>query len=212
MSELCNYEKIIVSLVKRKLAGYGNSSKELIKKENELFHLLCFLKENKKINKIEKIFPNEPGDFILKKKNKIIIIEVVECFGNKQTHIEVRNKLNKIFKRNQRKKVKGNYEFTIEESLEEFNNIIFNKNTDKFYLENNRYDEKVLLIVTGEYENCSSTGTWLEKILKEENFEINKYNFIWTIDYFASGRDGGPIIMENTIEEIIKYQNYINLK
>lgn len=212
MSELCDYEKFIVSLVKRKLSGYGNSNKELIKKENELFHLLCFFKENKKLYKIENIFPNEPGNFILKEKNKIIIIEVVECFGNKQTHIEVRNKLNKIFKRNQLKIVKGNYEFTIKESLEEFNNIFLNKNTDKFYLEDNRYDEKVLLIVTGEYENCSSTGTWVEKFLKEENFEINKYDFIWTIDYFASGRDGGPIIMENTIQEIIKYQYYIDLE
>lgn len=202
--ELYKKEKIIAKLVKRKLENYANS-KERIKKENELFHLLCFLDVYKKRKLENFIYPHEPGDFILKINNKKIMVEVVECFGNPKTYKDIKNKLNKIFKRDVSRNFEGEYNFTIEESLRKFEQIFNAKNNNKEYLNNPDFSEVILLIVTGEYENCPITGNWIIKFLEEKDFVNNKYNKVCVLDYFASGVDGGPIILEDALEELVEY-------
>ena len=58
-----------------------------------------------------------------------------------------------------------------------------NKNENKEYLNNKEFDKTILLLVTGEYENCSITGNWIEKFLEEKDFDINQYDKICVIDY-----------------------------
>lgn len=206
MKNLYNREKVIANLAKRKLQNYGNY-KERAKKENELFHLLCFLDINKKIDLYDNIEPHEPGDFIININDKKIMIEVVECFGNPDTYMDVVNKLNNIFKRKIYRPNQGKYSFTIKESIDQFRAVFINKNENKEYLNNKEFDKTILLLVTGEYENCSITGNWIEKFLEEKDFDINQYDKICVIDYFASMKDGGPSIMKNVLEEIKEYKN-----
>ena len=54
MSFLYNRENAIASLVKIKLQNY-RVSKEQVKKENELFHLLCFLDKTNKLSLYDNI-------------------------------------------------------------------------------------------------------------------------------------------------------------
>lgn len=205
---LLEKEKILADIVKENLKNYGSSNKEKIQKENELFHLLCFLYLDNNLKLHNKIIPHEPGDFLIQEKNRNTMIEVVEVFGNGKTHMNIRNRLNHIFERKIMRNKEGVYCFSLEESINSFNKSFFDKNTNKEYLNNDNYDEKVLLIVTGEYENCPATGIWIIKFLEEKNFDINKYNYLWILDYFSSSKDNGPTIIKNPIEEIKKYKEY----
>ena len=90
-------EKNLVNLIVNKLDSYGDSNKELIQKQNELFHLLCFLDIDKQLSLYNYIYPNEPGDFILKRRDKKILFEVTECFGNKDSYMHINNQLNNLF-------------------------------------------------------------------------------------------------------------------
>lgn len=176
---LCDWEDEIAKIVKEKLKFYGNSNKESIKKENELFHLLCFLHLYNKFELYNKIIPNEPGDFLLQEKEKNAVIEIVEIFGNKETYINIKNRINCVFKRKNSHTKDEIYGFTMNESINKFNELFWKKNTDKNYLFDEQYNKKILLIVTGEYENCPATGNWIIKFLEEKDFEINKYDCIW---------------------------------
>jgi len=106
MCYLYREERKISKIVIKKLSKYNYTNKILIKKENELFHLLCFMCLDNNLDLYNEIIPNEPGDFILKDNDKKILIEVVTCFGNAKTHIDIENKLDSIFKRNVIKKEK----------------------------------------------------------------------------------------------------------
>ena len=122
--------------------------------------------------------------------------------------MNIRNRLNHIFERKITRNKEGIYCFSLEESINSFNKSFFDKNTNKEYLNNDNYDDKILLIVTGEYENCPATGSWIIKFLEEKNFDINKYDCLWILDYFSSSKDNGPTIIKNPIEEIKKYKEY----
>lgn len=205
-NKLYSDEEKIVKLVVDKLNGYGNSSKELIQKQNELFYLLCFWDIDGKMSLYDSISPNEPGDFLLIKNKKKVLIEVTECFGNESSYAYMHNRLNELFNRN--KKIITNYAFTIEEVIERIRKLISDKNY-KDYNKNNEYDEVILLIVTGEYTGCSSIGNWIIKYL--DSSEIGKSNYkVYILDYFASGRDGYPIIIKNVINEIDTFKSYFN--
>jgi len=199
---LCSNERQLVKLIKVKMKAYGNSNKELIKKENELFHLLCFLSLSNEIKLLNVIQPNEPGDFLIIKDNKKTMVEVVECFGNAETYIDVKYRLNFLFGRNIKNKNAGRYTFTIKESVDKLNEELLSKN-NKNYLNDNSFDEKILLVVTGEYENCPVTGNWLIKFLEEKHFLNNRYDGIWILDYFSSGKDGNPMITKDIVKDII---------
>lgn len=205
-NKLYGAEEKIVKLVVDKLNGYGNSSKELIQKQNELFYLLCFLDIDSKLSLYDSISPNEPGDFLLVENEKKVLIEVTECFGNESSYAYMRNRLNELF--NRKKKINKNFMFTIEEVIEKIRILISDKNY-KDYNKNCEYDEVILLIVTGEYTGCSSTGNWIIKYL--DSCEIRKSNYkVYILDYFASGRDGNPIIIKDVINEIDSFKSYFN--
>ena len=208
---LLEEEKMLADIVKENLKYYGASNKEKIQKENELFHLLCFLYLDNNLKLYNKIIPHEPGDFLIQEKNRNTMIEVVEVFGNDKTYIDIRNRLNNIFKRKIKRKTEGLYCFSFKESINSFNKVFVDKNTNKEYLDNDKYDKKILLIVTGEYDNCPTTGNWIIKFLEEKNFEINKYDYLWVLDYFSSPKDNGPIIIKNTIEEIKEYKKLMKI-
>lgn len=207
---LYDWEDELAKIVKEKLKFYGNSNKERIKKETELFHLLCFFHLDNNFELYNKIIPNEPGDFLLQEKENNVVIEIVEIFGNKETYINIKNRLNWVFKRKISYLKDELYGFTLNESINKFNELFCKKNTDKKYLVDGQYNKKILLIVTGEYENCPATGNWIIKFLEEKDFEINKYECIWVLDYFSSSKDNGPTIIKNTIEEIKKYKNFFD--
>lgn len=209
MFELHKDEKIIVDLVRDKLKNYSVNNKEFIKKENELFHLTCYLKEKDELELLKYISPNEPGDFIIEKNNKKIVIEVAECFGNISTYKSIKKKLNSIFQRVNTIN-DDEYKFTNEECKKKFNLIFFNKNKDKVYLDSELYDKKILLIITGEYYNCPVTGSWFEKFLNIDVFDCNRFDDIWILNYFSSGKDNGPTIFSNVINNVIDYQNMYN--
>ena len=197
-------EKNLVNLIVNKLDSYGDSNKETIQKQNELFHLLCFLDIDKQLSLYNYIYPNEPGDFILKRRDKKILFEVTECFGNKDSYMYINNQLNNLFGR--KKKVTSNYAFSIEEAKHKIKELIKIKNS-KNYNDNNEYDEVILLIVTGEYTGCSSTGNWIIKYLDSCDIKNCIYK-VYILDYFASGKDGNPIIIKNVIKEIDDLKKY----
>ncbi len=203
-NRLYSNEKNLVNLVVNKLDDYGNSNKELIQKQNELFHLLCFLDLDEKVSLYESINPHEPGDFLIDNNGKKILVEVTECFGDKASYIYINNQLNILF--NRIKRVSSNYEFSIKEAKEKIKELICDKNV-KNYNSNNEYNEVILLIVTGEYTGCSSTGNWIIKYLDSCDIKNCIYK-VYILDYFASGKDGNPIIIKNVIKEIDDLKKY----
>lgn len=203
-NRLYSNEKNLVNLVVNKLDDYGDSNKELIQKQNEFFHLLCFLDLDEKVSLYESINPHEPGDFLIDNNGKKILVEVTECFGNKDSYIYINNQLNILF--NRIKRVSSNYAFSIKEAKEKIKELICDKNV-KNYNSNNEYDEVILLIVTGEYTGCSSTGNWIIKYLDSCDIKNCIYK-VYILDYFASGKDGNPIIIKNVIKGIDDLKNY----
>ena len=205
--ELCNDEIELVNLVQDKLKNYKDSSKNIIQKQNELFHLLCFLNIDEKLYLHKYIKPNEPGDFIIEFKGKKILIEVTECFGNDKSYMALKSKMNNLFYR--KNKEVGKYEFDIEEAKNKLNKIINSKN-NKNYNYDNKYDDMILLIVTGEYSGCSATGNWLIKHLNID--DIKKCNYkIWVLNYFGSPKDGNPIIIKDIVKDIKEFQKYFDM-
>ena len=202
--KLYSDEKNLVNLVVNKLDDYGDSNNELIQKQNELFHLLCFLDLDEKVSLYESINPHEPGDFLIDNNGKKTLVEVTECFGNKDSYIYINNQLNILF--NRIKRVSSDYAFSIEEAKEKLKDLISDKNV-KNYNSNNEYDEVILLIVTGEYSGCSSTGNWIIKYLDSCDIKKSIYK-VYILDYYASGKDGNPIIIKNVIKEIDDLKKY----
>ena len=205
--KLYSEEKNIIKISKEILKDYGNSNKELFQKENELFHLLCFFNLDNKLELLKNIMPNEPGDFLLNFKNKKILIEIAECFGNQKTYEYINNQLNILYDRKNKDKYCGDYKFSIDEVKTKLKDILIEKN-NKNYNKYNEYDKIILLIVTGEYYNCPVTGNWLVKFLSVEDIEKSMYT-IYVLNYFASSKDDNPIIIKNIKNEIIEYQNYL---
>ena len=173
-------------------------SNELIQKQNELFHLLCFLDLDNNLSLNDYIQPNEPGDFLMKKDGKNYLFEVTECFGNNNSYMYINNQLNFLFGRV--KRITSNYSFSIEEAKDKIKELIQNKNL-KNYNDNNEYDEVILLIVTGEYSGCSSTGNWIIKYLDSCDITESIYK-VYVLDYYASGKDSSPIIIKEVSSEI----------
>ena len=187
--------------------SYNNSNREKKKKVFELFHLLVFLEiSNFKKNKI---VPNEPGDFIIKNNNEKYMVEVTTIFGNKEENIKMNNILNNIF----------NFGNDDKKDLEtkfvniSMRNLFLKKLKDKQeknYMDGLNVDKSFLLIVTGEYDNCSITGSWVLKFLQKNELIFKKsFDKIWILDYFASGKDGGPIVMNDFYNEFVKYKEII---
>lgn len=58
------------------------NSKENAKKSIELFHLLTYLDISGYLEKVTKIIPNEPGDFLITIDGKNVLYEIVTVFGN----------------------------------------------------------------------------------------------------------------------------------
>ena len=201
-------EKELISLCKTKLKDYSKSEHEQHQKENELFYLLSYFSSANKLSLINSISPNEPGDFILNLGNKMMIIEVVECFGSSKTYIEMRNRINKIFDRKDRTPIVGQHVFKEKDFVKQFNKLLQEKN-NKPYLDS-KFDIKTLLIVTGEFDNCANTGAWFLKSLKTDTFDINRYDNIWIVDYFASGMDNGPVFYTDTINDVKIYKELMN--
>lgn len=202
--KLYSDEEKIIKLVTDKTTSYVALGKELIQKQNELFHLLCFLDLDERISLYDCIEPHEPGDFLIGNNGKKTLVEVTECFGNKDSYIYINNQLNILF--NRIKRVSSDYAFSIEDAKEKIKELICDKN-GKDYNSNNEYDEVILLIVTGEYTGCSSTGNWIIKYLDSCNIKNCIYK-VYILDYFASGKDGNPIIIKNVIKEIDDFKNY----
>ena len=101
--KLYSEEANIIKISKEILKDYGKSNKELFQKENELFHLLCFFNLDNKLELFKNIMPNEPGDFLLNLKNKKILIEIAEYFGNQKTYEYINNQLNNLYNRKNKK-------------------------------------------------------------------------------------------------------------
>lgn len=205
---LSSNEKILLKLCKEKLEGYSSSEHEQIQKENELFYLLSYFSSFNKLNLIDNIVPNEPGDFVLELNDKKMIIEVVECYGSSGTYIEMKNRINTIFNRKNQRIAVGEYKFDEKNFVKQFKKMLIEKNS-KLYLDSD-FDIKILLIVTGEFDNCANTGSWFMKYLSSSDFDVNRYDNIWIVDYFANGMDNGPIFHTNTINDVKEYEELMN--
>lgn len=202
---LCAEEKSIAMEVLKINNNYELSNREKNKKNDELFHLLVFLKY--KNMKYDKIIPNEPGDFIIEKDKKNIMVEVTTVFGNKDSNIAIQQMLNKLFNRGNNLDIDLNLSFDDENMKNLFLKQLEQKQ-NKRYECNVSINKKILLIVTSEYDNCAITGNWVLKILKSKDFNIkDSFNDIWLLDYFSSGIDNGPTIIENFSEEFKNYKN-----
>lgn len=174
----------------------------------ELFHLLIFLELSDFRN--NEIVPNELGDFILKNNNESYMIEVTTIFGNKEENIKLNNMLNSIFDfKNNDKNIDG-----IKFVNSSMKNLFLNKLKDKQeknYSDGLNVDKNFLLIVTGEYDNCAITGSWVLKFLQKNELVFKKtFDRIWILDYFASGKDGGPIVMNDFYREFIEYKKILD--
>lgn len=194
---LCKNEILIVGKCNEILEDYNVKNREKQKKLYELFHLLTFFDISG--IKYKSIKANEPGDFIVKIKGKETMIEVVTNFGNRRSNKMMIDNIKKVFSFNV---YVGDTHFDTEEMKENFERSI-NKKQNSHYDFNN----KVLLIVTAEYDNCPVTGAWYLKHL-EKNILNNIDNFdeIWAIDYFSSGKDNGPTITTDLKSELIEYK------
>lgn len=200
-------ENKVAKNAKKIINSYTRSNREKKKKMFELFHLLVFLElSNFKNNKI---VPNEPGDFIIKNNNEKYMVEITTVFGNKDENIKLNNMLNSIFDFENSNKNDDEIKF-INSSMR---NLFLKKLKDKQeknYRDGLNIDKSFLLIVTGEYDNCSITGSWVLKFLQENELIFKKtFDKIWILDYFASGKDGGPIVMNDFYSEFIEYKKII---
>ena len=201
-------ESKITKNAQKIINNYNSSNREKKKKLFELFHLLVFLEiSNFKNNKI---FPNEPGDFIIKNNNEKYMVEVTTVFGNKEENIKMNNMLNSIFGFENGDKNYNEIKF-VNSSMK---NLFLKKLKDKQeknYRDGLNIDKSFLLIVTSEYDNCSITGSWVLKFLQKNELIFKKtFDKIWILDYFASGKDGGPIVMNNFFSEFIEYKKILD--
>lgn len=198
----------IAENAKKIISSYTSSNREKKKKMFELFHLLIFLELSDFRN--NEIVPNEPGDFILKNNNESYMVEVTTIFGNKEENIKLNNMLNSIFDfKNNDKNIDG-----IKFVNSSMKNLFLNKLKDKQeknYSDGLNVDKNFLLIVTGEYDNCAITGSWVLKFLQKNELVFKKtFDRIWILDYFASGKDGGPIVMNDFYSKFIEYKKILD--
>ncbi len=200
----------IAENAKKIINSYTSSNREKKKKMFELFHLLIFLELSDFRN--NEIVPNEPGDFILKNNNESYMVEVTTIFGNKEENIKMNNMLNSIFNFKINDKNIDEIRF-VNSSMK---NLFLNKLKDKQeknYSDGLNVDKNFLLIVTGEYDNCATTGSWVLKFLQKNELVLKKtFDKIWILDYFASGKDGGPIVMSDFYSEFIWYKKILDDK
>ncbi len=200
-------ERKITKMVKKILKNYGNSSKEHNQKERELFHLLCYLDLQRSSELFKYIVPNEPGDFLINEPNNKIVVEVVECFGNEKAYVFIKDRVNSLLKIPSSYS-SGNYSFSVFEVSRKFPDIIDMKNSKDYYKRVN-CDKVVLLVVTGEYDNCPNTGDWMIKFLNAEDINNSFYD-IWVLNYFANGRNGNPVAINNLKKSFNDYQGMLN--
>ncbi len=196
-------EELLLSKTKSILQNYGKSNKEKQEKEDELFHLLCFLSRNKREDLFDSIQPNEPGDCLINENGKMRLIEVTSCFGNDETYYHFKKRMNELFERKAKHSLeleKKEYGYTITDGIEKFKEE-FKDKCSKEYVKNKKYDSVELLIVTSEYECCFPN--WTEKFITKEDLKDNPFDKIMVLDYFSSGRDGNPTIIEDLEREIL---------
>ena len=194
---LYKHENKIVKNCNKVLRKYNFNNKDKQKKLHELFHVLTFLDISG--IKYRHMTPNEPGDFIVTIKGKKTMIEVVRCFGKKESNKLMNKSLKEVF--NSQKSI-VNIRFNNEEMKKSFIKSI-NKKQDTSY----NFDNKILLIVTAEYDNCSVTGSWFLKYLEKDVLDnIDNFDEIWVIDYFSSGKDNGPTVMTDLKLELSEYK------
>jgi len=207
---LYSNENYIAKKANEIINNYKNSNREKLKKKFELFHLLVFLEKANLKNL--KIIPNEPGDFIIKNENEKYVIEVTSVFGNKDENIKMKSILNKIFGVSEESKNENEISFDNEVMKKIFLKKITEKEK-KDYISSQKATKSFLLIVTGEFNNCSITGSWFLKFLRKEELLFKKsFDKVWILDYFASGKDNGPIIIKDFYNEFIEYKNIYSKK
>ena len=195
-------EKEILKIVKSILRKYGNSNREKYEKEDELFHLLCFLDKDNKLTLYKKIRANEPGDLIIDNDGETTLVEVVMCFGNDESYYYFQKRMNKLFNRTiklNKKFDEKKYGYSINDGIEQFLKV-FKIKCDKDYVKKREYNHIELLVVTAEYECCFPN--WLTRFIKRELIENNPFDKIMILDYFSCGRDGNPTIIRDYLEEI----------
>ncbi len=198
----------IVESSKEIINNYTKSNREKKKKLFELFHLLIFLELSDL--KCDKIIPNEPGDFIIENNNERYMIEVTTIFGGKEGNIKINNQLNYIF--GFENIVGDNNEIgPTNSSMKTLFLKKLKEKQEKNYVNDLNIDKSFLLIVTGEYNNCPITGSWVLKFLQENEVIIKQtFNKIWILDYFSSGRDGGPTVIKDYYNEFINYKKILS--
>lgn len=199
-------EKEIVKKAKKIISNFNYSKREEKKKLFELFHLLVFLEITDVI--YDSILPHDPGDFILKKGNSNTMIEITTVFGNKNNNIAMTNILSNLFKIPTKNTTNNNLIFETNFMKNPFLTQLKEKQNKNYNLKL-PINKRILLIVTGEYDNCAITGSWLFKLIeKNEIFIKDNFEQIWILNYFASGKDNGPIIIEDFFKEFTYYKNF----
>lgn len=205
---LYNNENDMVRKANKIIDNYANSNREKFKKLFELFHLLVFLDAGNL--KIDKIIPNEPGDFIIESENKRCIVEITSVFGNKEENIKMKSILNRIFGFTEELEIENEIIFDNEVMKELFLKKISEKE-NKNYTNNQNIEKSFLLIVTGEYDNCPATGSWFLKLLQREELLFKKkFDEVWVLDYFASGKDNGPVVIKDFYNDFLEYKSIFN--
>ena len=208
MCLLYSKEKSITKKARNIINDYDNSEREKNKKLFELFHLLVFLDVANL--KFDKIIPNEPGDFIIEHKNEKYMIEIVLILGNDNENIKMKNILKKLFAFKNEFEISNQIIFNNQKMKKLFLKKLEEKD-GKDYGSNQNISKKYLLIVTGEYDNCSVTGGWFLKFLQKEELYLEKnFDKVMILDYFASGKNNDPMAIKDFYNEFHEYKNISN--
>lgn len=224
---LCEHEHAIARKAMFIANQYGKtnnlSGQFIFQKAMELFHLLVFLKvADDSISQPTKILPHEPLDAIIQFKPGdsefwcgTIGVEITTCFGAHEVpiknsskkkffpggHPEIDDAVRSILK-NEMKQAGSIKLPETQFFCKQFLNEIADKQSSKY--EFNGIDKKILLIVTGEPSDagCPITGSWFEKSFKSEDLAIkDSFDRICVLNYFSSGKDNGPTIVLNLLED-----------
>lgn len=203
-------EKILktIELHKDVLPEEAPNSSDRFKKRRELFHALVFLYlegSSVAINMIRMPKDGEGADIEIEKHKRAI--EITECLDGDDNHEDFKRVLNSMFMGEYSEPNDNSMTAGLKKSLHD---VISNKNEKIERYRKDGYSVELLIISDEAYDNCSVTGTWVEKFLDKSDIEkLQKiFDEIFILIYHSSGKDGGPIIRKIP-DDIIEYRTIV---
>lgn len=168
------------------------NEKEFIKKSIELFHLLTYMDVSENSQNVQKIRPNEPGDFLVTINNTEVLYELVTVFGDIESK-GIIDLIRKILKIDDTKDVDTfafqNMDLDKLEII--FRRMVREKKEKQYFVD---YKQAVLLLITTEHDRCGTSPWYLIKDFEKDinEFIVETQSSIKIMNYYSDGKAGDP--------------------